>query len=72
MMTRTETKKWPNGIEARTYEHEGVTFRANEQNRIYWMSDWCKCWEFKRRGIFRSVFGGPETFGHVDFYLTES
>lgn len=47
-----------------------IVIRCDKENgKVYWMSDWSKCSEFEKRGIFRSHNHGPATYGHVSFYL---
>ena len=61
--------KYPNGTCSEHLELEGIQFKVDRFNRVYWMDDWCSCWTFKRRGIFRSVTYDGSTYGHTDFYL---
>jgi len=50
-------------------ECDGVELHASiDSRRIFWASDWTRIWTLP----LERVHGGPDTYGHTDFYFPTS
>lgn len=50
---------------------DGVRFRFGPRANLGWCSDWGRIHSFADLGYFRMEHGGPATYGHTDFFLTD-
>ena len=48
----------------------GVTFKADARGRVYWSDGWERVGDARRAGILTHKHYGPETYGHVDYFVT--
>ena len=58
----------------RTFEIGGVVVKTvncdSEGDKVLWMSNWLKGYDFVARGIFRQVgCYGTSMWGHVDWFV---
>lgn len=51
-----------------THIIDGVEIHTNSDGKVMWMSDWTRCYDFVKRGIFCKKFYRRD-YGHTDFYL---
>jgi hypothetical protein len=49
---------------------DGVTFKADARGRVYWSDGWHRVEDARRAGILTHKHYGPETYGHVDYFVT--
>ena len=47
---------------------DGVWVKWLNDNRIHYMSDWSRVWEFVDMGLIRYTFH-MRSYGHYDFYI---
>lgn len=48
-----------------------VTAFADSSHVVYWSDDWARVQDLKTAGVLTPRHGGPGTFGHVDYLVSE-
>lgn len=48
---------------------DGVRIKVTPGGRVYWSDSWGRIDELEAKGYLRHEHYGPETYGHVDYFL---
>lgn len=52
-----------------SYLLDGTKVKTTAEGRIYWSDSWERMDELEQKGYLRHEHYGPETYGHVDYFV---